>query len=65
MELALELAEKCVGQAHPNPHVGAVVASGASVFGTGQHIFENIHHAERLALIEAGENAIVLFQEAW
>jgi len=53
MSRALELAEKGAGLNHPNPLVGAVVAVGDRVTGQGYHLFENVEHAERIAINEA------------
>jgi len=57
MSLALSLAEKAAGLNHQNPLVGAVVADGETVLGTGYHLFETIEHAEPKAIREAGEKA--------
>ena len=57
MSLALSLAEKAAGLNKQNPLVGAVVADGETVLGTGYHLFETIEHAERKAIRDAGEKA--------
>lgn len=58
MRRALELARAGVGQASPNPCVGAVVldASG-EVVGEGTHIYSRRRHAEIVALEAAGQRA--------
>src|ERR1044072_5635497 len=58
MARALELAAKGVGQVSPGPLVGCVVVNAAGdVVGEGFYVFEDIKHAETLALDQAGENA--------
>ena len=57
MRLALRLARKGLGRTSPNPAVGAVVAAGGRVVGTGWHRQAGAEHAEVLALREAGEAA--------
>lgn len=57
MEQALTLARDTIGLAHPNPVVGAVVVKNGEVVGRGRHIFDDRHHAEVVALREAGERA--------
>lgn len=55
---ALELAAKGVGQVSPGPLVGCVITdSTGTVAGEGYYIFENVKHAETIALAEAGERA--------
>ena len=44
-------------QPHPNPRVGAVVASGADVLGEGAHVGAGQDHAEVIALAAAGAAA--------
>lgn len=51
---ALELARKGRGQASPNPMVGAVIVRDGQVVGRGYHIYQNVKHAEIVALEEAG-----------
>src|SRR5690242_20534353 len=55
---ALELARVGIGLVSPNPAVGAVVvdAAGKEV-GAGTHIYDQVKHAEVLALEQAGERA--------
>ena len=55
---ALELASQGIGQASPNPYVGAVItdAQGA-VVGTGTYTYAGVKHAEILALEAAGAKA--------
>lgn len=57
MEEALRLAEMGRGRTSPNPLVGAVVARGDTVVGRGFHQKYGGTHAERNALVEAGEKA--------
>lgn len=58
MRRALELARAGVGQASPNPCVGAVVVDAADeIVGEGTHIFAGRKHAEILALEQAGGRA--------
>lgn len=58
MARALELSVRGVGQVSPGPLVGCVVlsASGA-VVGEGFYVFEEVKHAETIALELAGERA--------
>jgi len=56
--LALELAALGVGQVSPSPLVGCViVAENGEVVGEGTYIYENVTHAEVLALEQAGTRA--------
>jgi len=58
MTRALELAVKGVGLVSPGPLVGCVVVSPAGeIVGEGFYIFEEIKHAETIALDIAGERA--------
>ena len=58
MARALELARKGIGQVSPGPLVGCVVVSPAGeIVGEGFYLFEEIKHAETIALEDAGENA--------
>ena len=58
MARALELAKRGVGQVSPGPLVGCViVSSGGEVVGEGCYIFEDVNHAETIALAIAGEKA--------
>jgi diaminohydroxyphosphoribosylaminopyrimidine deaminase / 5-amino-6-(5-phosphoribosylamino)uracil reductase len=54
---ALELARRGIGQASPNPMVGAVVVNGGEVVGSGFHTYAGVKHGEVLALEEAGDRA--------
>ena len=56
MKQALALAEN-VSSASPNPRVGCVVVNGSEVVGTGWHIGTGEPHAERMALLNAGDKA--------
>jgi diaminohydroxyphosphoribosylaminopyrimidine deaminase/5-amino-6-(5-phosphoribosylamino)uracil reductase len=57
MEQALSLAKLALGQASPNPAVGAVVVKGDEVVGQGYTQPPGSHHAEVIALKQAGEQA--------
>jgi diaminohydroxyphosphoribosylaminopyrimidine deaminase / 5-amino-6-(5-phosphoribosylamino)uracil reductase len=58
MARALELSLKGVGQVSPGPLVGCVVVSPAGeIAGEGFYIFEEVKHAETIALELAGEYA--------
>lgn len=58
MARALDLAVKGVGLVSPGPLVGCVVVSQAGeIVGEGFYVFEEIKHAETLALDIAGEKA--------
>ena len=56
---ALELAYFGIGRVSPSPLVGCViVAKNGETVGEGSYIYENITHAEVIALNQAGEKAI-------
>ena len=58
MARALDLAVKGVGQVSPGPLVGCVVISSTGeIVGEGFYVFEEIKHAETIALDVAGERA--------
>ncbi len=58
MARALELAQRGIGQVSPGPLVGCVVTNTiGEVVGEGYFIYENVMHAETLALREAGKRA--------
>lgn len=58
MARALELAQKGVGQVSPGPLVGCViVSSDGEVVGEGYYLFEELKHAETIALASAGDKA--------
>jgi diaminohydroxyphosphoribosylaminopyrimidine deaminase/5-amino-6-(5-phosphoribosylamino)uracil reductase len=57
MKMALSLAAKGRGMAHPNPMVGAVLVKYGMVIGKGYHKGPGTRHAEVVALREAGEEA--------
>jgi len=58
MARALDLATKGVGQVSPGPLVGCVVVSATGeIVGEGFYVFEDIKHAETIALDLAGERA--------
>ncbi len=55
---AFELAAIGVGQVSPNPLVGCViVAENGEIVGEGTYIFDDVIHAEAIALEQAGERA--------
>ncbi|MFM9905289.1 MAG: bifunctional diaminohydroxyphosphoribosylaminopyrimidine deaminase/5-amino-6-(5-phosphoribosylamino)uracil reductase RibD [Pyrinomonadaceae bacterium] len=56
--IAIELAAKGVGLVSPNPLVGCViVAPDGEIAGEGTYIYDNVVHAEAIALEQAGERA--------
>src|SRR6185503_1583977 len=58
MMRALDLALKGVGQVSPGPLVGCVVVGATGeIVGEGFYVFEEIKHAETIALDVAGERA--------
>lgn len=55
---ALELASFGIGRVSPSPLVGCVIiASSGETIGEGSYIYENVTHAEVIALNQAGEKA--------
>ena len=58
MARALQLASRSVGLSSPNPAVGCVlVQSDGRVVGEGFHVYDNLDHAEIVALKQAGGTA--------
>jgi len=58
MARALDLAEQGIGLVSPGPLVGCVVVDQTGeVVGEGFYVFEQVQHAETLALARAGERA--------
>ncbi len=58
MQQALELAQRGISLASPNPRVGAVLVSQeGKVVGRGTHTYDGIKHAEILAIEAAGERS--------
>src|ERR1043166_1575180 len=58
MARALELAQQGVGQVSPGPVVGCVIGDASGeVVGEGFYVFEDVRHAETVALASAGEKA--------
>ncbi|MCL0096997.1 bifunctional diaminohydroxyphosphoribosylaminopyrimidine deaminase/5-amino-6-(5-phosphoribosylamino)uracil reductase RibD [Dehalococcoidia bacterium] len=57
MQHALSLAKKALGNASPNPAVGAVVVNNGRIVGEGYTQPPGGHHAEIVALTQAGEAA--------
>ena len=58
MRRALDLARASLGLASPNPQVGCVVVHNGEVLGEGAHIYDQLDHAEIVALRHAGERAV-------
>jgi diaminohydroxyphosphoribosylaminopyrimidine deaminase/5-amino-6-(5-phosphoribosylamino)uracil reductase len=55
---ALQLAQKSVGLASPNPNVGALLVAGdGEIVGEGFHTYDGVKHAEVLAIENAGGDA--------
>ena len=55
---ALELAAKGTGQVSPGPLVGCVITDAKGVIaGEGFYLFEDVKHAETIALQQAGDRA--------
>ena len=55
---ALELASFGIGRVSPSPLVGCVIVDkNGEIVGEGTYLFENVTHAEILALQQAGESA--------
>ncbi|HXE33703.1 MAG TPA: bifunctional diaminohydroxyphosphoribosylaminopyrimidine deaminase/5-amino-6-(5-phosphoribosylamino)uracil reductase RibD [Verrucomicrobiae bacterium] len=57
MEHALELAQKGIVLASPNPVVGCILVREGQIVGEGFHEYEKRDHAEIVALKSAGEKA--------
>src|SRR5579862_1344150 len=57
MRRALELAARGTALAHPNPRVGALIVRGHQKVGEGFHVYDQLDHAEIVALKQAGEKA--------
>ena len=55
MAKALDLAERGWGRVSPNPLVGAVVVNNGRIVGEGFHTGPGAAHAERAALVAAGD----------
>lgn len=55
MRTAIALAERGWGKVHPNPMVGAVVVRDRKIIGEGWHAEFGGVHAERAALLAAGQ----------
>ena len=59
MHQALDLAQRGIALASPNPRVGAVLVSpDGKVVGRGTHTYDGITHAEILAIEAAGDHAL-------
>src|SRR6204780_1608867 len=57
MKHALDLAQRGLALAHPNPIVGAVLVKNGRVVGEGFHVYDRRDHAEIVALKKAGKKA--------
>jgi diaminohydroxyphosphoribosylaminopyrimidine deaminase/5-amino-6-(5-phosphoribosylamino)uracil reductase len=58
MQRALELAARGIGQVSPGPLVGTVIAdANGEIVGEGFYVYDQLKHAETLALEQAGERA--------
>ncbi|MBI3896374.1 MAG: bifunctional diaminohydroxyphosphoribosylaminopyrimidine deaminase/5-amino-6-(5-phosphoribosylamino)uracil reductase RibD [Acidobacteria bacterium] len=57
MQRALELAERGIALASPNPLVGTVLVQDNQVVGEGYYTYEGREHAEIQAIVKAGEAA--------
>ena len=57
MEKAVQLANKAVGYTSPNPSVGALIVKDGRVLGEGFTLHPGQHHAEIVALRQAGAHA--------
>ena len=57
MTRALELAAQGVGLVSPGPLVGCVIAHDDQIVGEGFYVYDNLKHAETIALEQAGAKA--------
>src|SRR2546430_5319469 len=58
MQRALELAARGIGQVSPGPLVGTIIVDpNQQIVGEGFYLFDQIKHAETVALEQAGEKA--------
>jgi diaminohydroxyphosphoribosylaminopyrimidine deaminase / 5-amino-6-(5-phosphoribosylamino)uracil reductase len=58
MQRALELAARGVGLVSPGPLVGTVIVDpSGEIVGEGLYIYDDLHHAETIALGQAGDKA--------
>ena len=58
MQRALELAARGIGQVSPGPLVGTVIVDpNQQIAGEGFYLFDQVKHAETIALEQAGEKA--------
>ena len=57
MEKAVQLANKAVGYTSPNPSVGALIVKDGKIIGEGFTLPPGQHHAEIVALRQAGAQA--------
>ena len=57
MKYAISLGEKGKCSAAPNPWVGCILVKKGKIVGKGYHSSPGTDHAEKKALLDAGENA--------
>ncbi len=58
MTRAIELAARGLGQVSPGPLVGTVIVdAGGEIVGEGFYVFDQVKHAETIALEQAGDRA--------
>jgi diaminohydroxyphosphoribosylaminopyrimidine deaminase/5-amino-6-(5-phosphoribosylamino)uracil reductase len=57
MASALNLVQDAMALAHPNPRVAAIAVHNGEKIGEGFHVYEELDHAEIVALKQAGEKA--------
>lgn len=57
MARALELAAEGVARVSPGPLVGCVIVASGEIVGEGFYVYEDVKHAETLALEQAGAKA--------
>ena len=57
MKKAIDLAERALGLASPNPSVGCLIVRDGRIVGRGWHEYSLMDHAEVKALEEAGERS--------
>jgi diaminohydroxyphosphoribosylaminopyrimidine deaminase/5-amino-6-(5-phosphoribosylamino)uracil reductase len=58
MKRALTLAAESAALASPNPQVGCVLVKKDKIIGEGAHLYDNLDHAEIVALKQAAERGL-------
>jgi diaminohydroxyphosphoribosylaminopyrimidine deaminase / 5-amino-6-(5-phosphoribosylamino)uracil reductase len=58
MQRALNLATETVALASPNPQVGCVLVKNSQIIAEGAHLYDDLDHAEIVALKQAAEKGI-------